>query len=69
MQRQPQLLFVPVLVIERPVWALSKEHRQRVGVTVCKRTVGFFEYEEFFLGGEPIDPNTLVLVPVEPWKV
>lgn len=61
----PQILWIPITVIERPVWLLNDDQRKTVGVTVEQREMCGSVYDLYYMDGERIDPNITLLVPVQ----
>jgi hypothetical protein len=61
---RPQTLFIPVTVVERPVWLLNDEQRKTTGITVEQRSMGGHTYDLYYLHGQRIDPNEAALVPI-----
>lgn len=61
----PQILWIPITVIERPVWLLNDDQLKTVGVTVEQREMCGSVYDLYYMDGERIDPNMTLLVPVQ----
>lgn len=61
----PQTLWIPITVVECPIWLLDDDQRKTVGVTVEQRDMCGSTYDLYYLHGERIDPNITLLVPVQ----
>lgn len=62
---RPQTLWIPITVVECPVWLLDDDQLKTVGVTVEQREMCGSVYDLYYMNGERIDPNLTLLVPVQ----